>query len=70
MRTYLKRSVAVLLVLVMVLAMLPTLALAAPEQYEVTPIAGVPAAGQAFVIYAPSGGVVAGGGQQRQDCRL
>ena len=60
MRTYLKRSVAALLVLVMVLAMLPTLALAAPEQYEVTPITGVPAAGQAFVIYAPSGGVVAG----------
>ncbi len=60
MRKNLKRVVSALLAVVMILAMLPTVALAATETYTVTPISGIPADGVAFVIYAPSGGVVAG----------
>ena len=63
MRNYLKRTVAALLVLVMVLAMLPTLALAAEdEQFSATPLDGIPTDNQAVVIYSASAaGVFASG---------
>lgn len=58
MRKHLKRTISMLLAVVMVLAMLPTFALAARETFTVTPIEGIPTAGSAFVIYHTSGVVM------------
>ena len=59
MRNNLKRTVAALLVFVMVLAMLPTFAFAAEETlYSATPLDGIPADNQAVVIYSASAGGV------------
>ena len=55
-----KRIISAVLAVIMILAMLPTLATAAKETYTATPITGVPAAGAPFVIYAPSGNVTMG----------
>ncbi len=62
MRKHLKRTLAMLLAAVMVLAMLPAVAFAAPGvTYPATPIDGMPADDQAVVIYSGSaGGVFAG----------
>ena len=61
MRNHLKRSLAMLLVVVMVLAMLPTIAFAAGESYPITKLDAIPADGQAVVIYsAPASGIFAG----------
>ena len=63
MRNHLKRIVAAVLALVMVLAMLPTLALAAEEElFSASPLDAIPADNQAVVIYSASaGGVFANG---------
>ena len=61
MRNHLKRSLAMLLVVVMVLAMLPTIAFAAGESYPITKLDAIPADGQAVVIYSASAsGIFAG----------
>ena len=49
MRNHLKRSLAMLLVVVMVLAMLPTIAFAAGESYPITKLDAIPADGQRIV---------------------
>ena len=54
MRKTFKRAISMLIVVVMILAMLPTFASAA-ETYPTTPITSIPAVGTPFVIYAPSG---------------
>ncbi len=60
MKKQFKRVLASLLVLVMVLAMLPTIAIAA-ETYTATPLTELPTADQTVVIYSASaGGVFAG----------
>ena len=64
MRNNLKRTVAALLVLVMVLAMLPTFAFAAEGDptFSASPLDGIPADNQAVVIYSASApGVFANG---------
>ena len=63
MRNHLKRIVAAVLALVMVLAMMPTLALAAEEElFSASPLDAIPADNQAVVIYSASaGGVFANG---------
>ena len=58
MRKHLKRTISMLLAVVMVLAMLPSFALAARETFTVTPIEGIPTAGTAFVIYHSTGVVM------------
>lgn len=58
MRKQIKRICAALLVLVMVLAMLPTFTLAAKETFTATPITGIPEEGTTFVIC--SGGYAMG----------
>lgn len=60
MRKNLKRVLSALLVVMMVLTMLPTAALAAGETYEVTPVTGIPASGTAMVIYNAKNNAVCG----------
>ena len=60
MRKHFKRFISALLVVVMILAMLPTLAIAASESFEGTPVEGIPAEGTAFVIFNAANGVAMG----------
>ncbi len=61
MRKHLKRAISMLLVLVMVLAMLPTFALAAEkETYKATPLSAIPADGATVVIFNAVGTAVMG----------
>ena len=61
MRKQFKRTLAMLLVLVMVLAMLPTVAAAADEMYPASPLTELPADNQAVVIFSASAGAVFAG---------
>ena len=62
MRKQYQRLMSAILVVVMVLAMLPTFAFAAGgETYEATPINGIPADNQTVVIYSKSAGGVFSG---------
>ncbi|MBQ6431466.1 MAG: S-layer homology domain-containing protein [Oscillospiraceae bacterium] len=60
MRKHFKRFISALLVVVMILAMLPTLAYAMAETYEGTPIDGIPDGDTAFIIYNAENGVAMG----------
>ena len=56
MRKHLKRTLAALLAVVMILAMLPAAVLAADEAYPVTALKELPGADQTVVIYSQSAG--------------
>ena len=61
MRKHLKRTVSLLLAVVMVLTMLPTFASAAPtEAYTAVPVGNIPADGVAVVIFNALGSAVMG----------
>ena len=61
MRTYLKRVVATMLLLAMILTLLPAAVFAADDLITATPLADIPADGQSVVIYSASAaGVFAG----------
>lgn len=61
MRKHFKRFISALLVVVMILAMLPTLAYAATEEsYEGYPVEGIPAEETAFIIYNAENSVAMG----------